>query len=66
MTAEPDPPQPALGVPRPCIPATGTHWWRPQALPGDLCLCGEKTWQRRRRGMDPDLAADRNDTEETR
>ncbi len=43
------PPQPALGEPRPCIPATGTHWYGPDTKPGDPCLCGGETYQRRRR-----------------
>jgi hypothetical protein len=40
---------PALGGLRPCIPATDTHWWRSQALPGDECVCGAKRWERVRR-----------------
>ncbi len=47
--AEPDTQPLALGETRPCIPATNTHWWKPQALPGDKCLCGAKRWKRRRR-----------------
>ncbi len=63
---EPDTPQPALGEPRPCIPVTGTHWWvSSQALPGDPCLCGQRTWQRRRRGAN-DNPPVRDNPKETR